>query len=164
VTLLTAVGCLLVGVPPLLRDPLVAAVVLSITSHLVADGLTPMGIEPLRPLTDRRFAAPRIVRVRSRSPVANTGLFLAGFLLTAGLIVSATDRIVRVLFRTAFDVADGTVPTLTTPTSPAEWRALLGTVLDTIRMLTLAFLRFEYAAPVIILVMLAVGVVVISKA
>lgn len=44
-------------------------------SHLVGDALTPMGIRPLWPISDRRLAAGI---VRSEDPTVNTLLLLAG--------------------------------------------------------------------------------------
>ena len=55
-------------------------------SHLVGDALTPMGIRPLWPVSDRRIAASI---VRSEDPMANTLLLLAGLgalaIATSGL-------------------------------------------------------------------------------
>jgi len=57
---------------------------LSVATHLLGDVLTPMGIRPLWPVSDRRYT---LNLTPAKSPVANYGLFALGVLVTAMTLV-----------------------------------------------------------------------------
>lgn len=60
---------------------------LSICSHLLADALTPAGIRPFWPLSNRRYS---LSIARASSPVANYVLFGLGLLATGFAAVSVS--------------------------------------------------------------------------
>lgn len=59
----------------------------AILAHLAADAITPAGIRPLWPVSDREFA---LGWVRAANPLANYGLLAAGAVLTAVVLWLAT--------------------------------------------------------------------------
>ena len=61
---------------------------LSITSHLLADALTPMGIRPFWPISNRRYT---LAVTRAANPLANYALLAVGVLaVVAGTGIVAT--------------------------------------------------------------------------
>lgn len=58
--------------------------VLSVIAHLLADVITPAGIQPLQPFSDTRVRYPM---AKASNPVANAVLFSMGVWLTLGAIV-----------------------------------------------------------------------------
>ncbi|WP_121823467.1 metal-dependent hydrolase [Halostella salina] len=57
---------------------------LSVATHLLGDVLTPMGIRPLWPVSDRRYT---LNLTHAKNPLANYGLFALGVLATAVTLV-----------------------------------------------------------------------------
>ncbi|MFC7322958.1 metal-dependent hydrolase [Halorubrum rutilum] len=58
---------------------------LTIVSHLLADALTPMGIEPFAPVRDDHYT---LDLFRAANPVANYGLLALGGVVVAGALVA----------------------------------------------------------------------------
>lgn len=58
---------------------------LTVVSHLLADALTPMGIEPFAPVRDDRYT---LGLFRAANPVANYGLLGLGGVVVAGALVA----------------------------------------------------------------------------
>lgn len=58
---------------------------LTIVSHLLADALTPMGIEPFAPVRDDHYT---LDLFRAANPVANYGLLGLGGVVVAGALVA----------------------------------------------------------------------------
>lgn len=59
--------------------------VATVTAHLLGDALTPMGVRPLWPVSDRRYA---LGVVRAANPAANSALFVLGvFAAVAALVL-----------------------------------------------------------------------------
>ncbi len=57
--------------------------VLTVSTHLLADALTPMGIRPFQPIDDRKYS---LDVVTAANPIANYGLLAIG-VVVAGIVV-----------------------------------------------------------------------------
>lgn len=69
---------------------------LSILAHVAADALTPAGVEPLWPVSGRRYS---LDLVRARDPLANYALLLVGLAVSGGgyLLAVRAVRLVRLV-------------------------------------------------------------------
>ncbi|MCU4743098.1 metal-dependent hydrolase [Halobacteria archaeon AArc-m2/3/4] len=88
-TLLAAIATLVGNYSAFTVDRATAAFVfvvgtLSIYSHLLADVITPMGIRPFRPLSDRHYT---LSLTRAANPTANYLLLLVGLGVTAVITI-----------------------------------------------------------------------------
>lgn len=81
----------LVSIDPL-QTALVAGVVgtLTVLSHLVGDIITPAGLRPLSPLSRKKYTLDIVL---ARSPIANYGFLVTGFLASGAALIVGTGGI-----------------------------------------------------------------------
>jgi inner membrane protein len=149
--------CLSLGMGRFLSAVVAGSTLLSVVSHLVADGMTPMGIRPFRPLSAARVKLPP--GVLSRSPLANGLSLVLGAGAIAGVAYSNGTVIMQSTFRTmGFGTSD-----ISTPDSPAEWEVFVDSSVEMGLTVLLTILRFDYIGVAMMVAMVLTGTIVAWK-